>query len=206
MCRLYICIEVWNPECQWQQAMTKGKAKTGQWQLTRIEAVFFHLHACCQSIGEKLKRMSLWSWLFSTLCRCVFGNVSLTLPFGMAICSPPVLIHSQLLNATNSNIILYLSSTLQALLWSNKPLVLRLGCQSCTHLWGRCRPAVFFGILRNKWIWKSHSWNAQQEREEKEPSEPHSFGVLCLLSNESLSLRCHWVMGDWTNRFQHRTV
>ena len=138
MCRLYICIEVWNPEGQWDQAMTKGKAKTGQWQLTRIEAMSFHLHTYCQSIGEKLKITSLWSWLFSTLCRHIFGtgSCSLTLLFGMAIWSPPILLCSQLLNATNSNIILYLSSTFQVLLWPNKPLVLCLGCQSCTHLWG----------------------------------------------------------------------
>lgn len=138
---------MWNPEGQWHQAVTKGKAKTGRWQMTRAEAMFFHLHTYCQSIGEKLKITALWSWLSSTLCWHIFGtgSFSLTLPFGMAIYSLPVLVHSQLLNATNSDIILYLSSTLQALLWPNKPLVLCLGVselytsvrqvQVCSILW-----------------------------------------------------------------------
>lgn len=145
---------MWNPEGQWHQAVTKGKAKTGRWQLTRAEALFFHLHTYCQSTGEKLKITALGSWLSSSLCWHIFGtgSFSLTLPFGMAIYSLPVLVHSQLLNATNSDIILYLSSTLQALLWRNKPPVLCLGV---SELWGRCRSAVFFGILQNKWLKKS---------------------------------------------------
>lgn len=134
----------------------------------------------CWFISKELQTASLWSWVLSTLCWQLWDwLVFSSLPFGVEICSPPILKHPQLLRATTRSYQLCSFSAFQALLGAHKPL---LPCSGLSvHTCGQVQALQHW---QNNWIWKSHSWNPQQEG--KGPPESHSFGMLCLLNNELL--------------------